>query len=278
MDNTWPIVIISLLAVLDLFFVIFLLLIRPMTKRRERMKRYSSVRFAHRGLHSDGVPENSLGAFARACERGFGIELDIRLSRDGELVVFHDDTLDRMTNECGPVKQKTLAELREISLLGTDEKIPSFLEVLELVDGRVPLLVELKENAGENGVSRAAADMLANYKGEYIVESFNPLTLAEFGKYSPEVLRGILAENFLYDKKRRKPMYFLLQNMVLNCHCKPDFIAFNHKHHKNAALSLIRTFFKAPSFAWTVTSREDEALAYKHGFSGVIFEKYDPES
>lgn len=277
MDTLW-IVILSLAAFLLLSFIIFLILIHPAKAKRQEAKKYVGTYFAHRGLHTDGVAENSLTAFRKACEMGYAIELDVRLSRDGELVVFHDDTLDRMTAESGPVKEKTLAELEKIKLADTEDTIPSFASVLTLVDKRVPLLVELKEGAGESGVARAAAEMLSKYEGEYIVESFNPLTLAEFGKCAPGVVRGILTDNFLAEKKYRKPLYFLLQNMLLNVVCKPDFIAHNHKRHKNPGLSICKRLFGAPTFAWTVKTKEDECVAKKHGFDGIIFEGYIPKT
>ena len=274
--NTFWIVILSVVAFLILSFSVFLILIRPAKNKREKTEKYKGVYFAHRGLHCEGIAENSLSAFDAACKAGFAIELDVRLSKDGELVVFHDDTLDRMTAKSGPVRDKTLSELEKIKLGGTEDTIPSFASVLTLVDKRVPLLVELKEGAGESGVARAAAEMLAKYEGEYIVESFNPLTLSEFGKCAPGVVRGILTDNFLAEKKYRKPMYFFLQNMLLNVLCKPDFIAHNHKRPKNPALTLCKKLFGAPTFAWTVKSKEDAEIAKAHGFDGIIFEGYIP--
>ena len=119
------------------------------SRRRRRKFADSSLicPYAHRGLHGEGVPENSLAAFKKAVENGHGIELDLQLSADGEVMVFHDYTLKRMTGEAGLLSEKTAEELRSLRLAGTDEHIPTLREVLELVDGQVPLLVELK---GEN--------------------------------------------------------------------------------------------------------------------------------
>ena len=235
------------------------------------------TKYAHRGLHGSGRAENSISAFRAAVEAGFGIELDVRLSADGELVVFHDDELSRVTKEEGRVDSRTAKELSEIKLCGTGDGIPTFKEVLALVDGKVPLLIEIKEDAGKYGVTKKTVEVLREYKGEYLIESFNPLALSVIKKEMPHVMRGFLSQNFLSEKKYRKPLYFLLQNLLLNVVCRPDFIAFNHAHYKNRTLKLTRALFGAATFAWTVRSRKEEASAYENGFDSIIFENYIPE-
>ena len=153
------IVIISLISFLLLSFLLFLLLIKP-SGRREMMEKYKSLKFAHRGLHDATRAENSLSAFAAAADAGFAIELDVRLSSDGVLMVFHDDTLERMTGVGGRVDSKTAEELHSIRLGNTEDTIPTFDEVLGLVDGRVPLLVEIKEDAGKYGVTEKTVETL----------------------------------------------------------------------------------------------------------------------
>lgn len=271
------IVSLSVLGGLLILFGLFLFLIKTSSKRRAVMDKFKSLRYAHRGLHNKDRAENSLSAFRAACDEGYAIELDVRLSKDGVLVVFHDDTLDRMTTERGPVIERTAEELSKIKLADTEDTVPTFAEVLALVDGRVPLLVEIKEDAFDHSVTRECARMLAQYKGEYIVESFNPLSLAEYRKISPETVCGVLSDNFLSQKKYRKPMYFLLELLLLNVTCRPDFVAFNHKKHKNGSLRLTRRLFGAPTLAWTVRSEQEEREAKKHGFDGVIFENYIPK-
>ena len=275
MDTPY-IIIFALLGFFVLLFFGYLFLMMPGAKRRGRMAEFKNYRYAHRGLHGGGVAENSRSAFVAAVDAGYGIELDVRLSSDGEIVVFHDDTLDRVTGQSGFVKDKTAKELSEIKLLGTDDTIPTFREVLELVGGRVPLLVELKEDQGSYGVTEAAVKMLSEYEGPYIIESFNPLALARVKKLAPEVLRGVLSHHFTLDKKYRGFKYFLLQNLCLNCACRPDFIAFNHEHRKMLSLRLAR-LFGAPTLAWTVESERDDAEALKCGFDGIIFQYYAPD-
>ena len=168
------IVLASVAAFLAICLCVFLILIRPSAKKREVMKRYKGVKFAHRGLHDSEKAENSMSAFAAAVEHGYAIELDVRLSKDGELVVFHDDTLDRMTEAVGRVDSFTVEELSRLHLGGTDDCVPTFRDVLKLVDGRVPLLVEMKEDIGKYGVTKKTAEMLKEYhnlSGIYLTAS-----------------------------------------------------------------------------------------------------------
>ena len=276
------IVLFSLIALLSMagavFCGVFLFLIAPCKKRKDEALEFLKYKYAHRGLHSDTVAENSLTAFRLAVEGGYGIELDVRLSRDGELVVFHDDTLDRVTDATGNVKDKDYAELSAIKLSGTEDTIPTFADVLRLVDGRVPLLIELKEASGEYGVTEKTIEVLSGYTGKYMIESFNPLALGRVKKKMPNVIRGVLSMNFFKEKKYHKPTYFLLQNLLLNIVCRPDFIAYDHEQHKNLAFSLCKFLFRPVTVAWTIKSKEEEAKAFEHGFAGIIFEGYSSEN
>ena len=176
-----------------LIIVLLIYIFLVATKNRKEMDRYKSCYYAHRGLHNGERAENSMSAFKAAVDAGYGIELDIRLSKDGKLVVFHDDTLDRVCGREGKVIDFTADELATFSLCGTSDGVPLFSDVLAMVDGKVPLLVEIKENAGDSSVSIAACKMLKEYKGEFIVESFNPMSLKTVKENMPEVCRGILS-------------------------------------------------------------------------------------
>ena len=261
-----------------LFLCIYLFLIR--TKRAgEVMSAYRGVNFAHRGLHGEGRAENSLSAFAAAVEAGFGIELDVRLTKDGEMVVFHDNTLTRVAGMDKRVDELTLAELRECRLLGTDDTVPTLGEVLALVDGRVPLLIEIKEDAGKSAVTEKLPSELLGYSGPYIVESFNPLSLRAFRRLRREVPVGILSQHFCrHERYKGKILYFILQNMLLNFLYVPDFVAYKHSDTRMASLKLARSFFGTLTVAWTVKSREEEAAARVAGFDSVIFEGYIPKT
>ena len=265
---------IAIPIVIVVLFLLWLFLIAP--KKKKEMKKYESIYYAHRGLHNSDRAENSMSAFKAAVDGGYGIELDIRLSKDGQLVVFHDDTLDRVCGREGKVIDFTAEELATFKLRGTDDGVPLFSDVLALVDGKVPLLVEIKEDPGVNAVSVAACQMLKGYKGDFIIESFNPLSLRTVKKNYPEVPRGILSHRYYEYEPFRKPLYFALQSLLLNFLCRPAFIAYDHKHAKSFALRSVRKLFRAPTLAWTVRSAEDEKIARENGFKGIIFENYIP--
>ena len=272
--EAWMIALLIISGILLVLFAAYLILIAP--SKHKDMKKYSKIKFAHRGLHGEGRAENSMSAFKAAVEAGYGIELDVRLSGDGELVVFHDDTLNRVVGIDGRVDEYTADQLAGFKLSGTNDGIPRFSQVLEAVGGRVVLLVEIKEDAGNHAVSEKTAQMLADYDGPYIVESFNPLSLATISKRLPRVPRGILSHKYYAFEQYRKPLYFLLQCLLFNRVCKPAFIAYDHRHAGCISLRVAR-LMGAVTVAWTVKSAEDEAAAYKNGFDTVIFEGYLPE-
>ena len=276
MDELW--IIIPLLVAL-IGFGVWLFLIAP--KRAGEMEKYKSVKYAHRGLHGDFgdgfAAENSLTAFDRAASLGFGIELDIRLAADGELVVFHDATLDRVTGVSGKVIDKTSAELGRLSLLGTADVVPTFKELLDLIDGRVPLLVEIKEDSINGVAAEKAAEVLAEYKGDYIIESFNPMALGVIRKKLPSAMRGFLSDKHTERKETSSLIHRITQRFLLNFIARPHFIAMRKTRSGMFPLPFVRAVFGIPTIAWTVRSPEEEREAYENKFDGVIFEKYIPD-
>lgn len=277
------IVLSSVLGLALLIFLIYLLvLVRP--KKAASISPALVTDYAHRGLHSvdvdtvEGkqVPENSLLAFELACKRGFGIELDVQLSSDGCVMVFHDYTLKRMTGVDKKLNELTAEELKALSLQDTDQHIPTFAEVLELVGGRVPLLVELKGENFDTALCPAVAELLKEYRGEYCLESFNPLLIGEMKKYLPNAFRGLLYTNVCKEKKRYSALNMALTVMALNVVAKPNFIAFNQDYRKAFALKLTTRLYRAPRFVWTVRSVESLKIARENGES-AIFEKIDVE-
>lgn len=261
----------SLLGLLLLIFLVYLLfLVRPRAKQPSDTRLLCD--YAHRGLHGDGVPENSLAAFEKACAKGFGIELDVQLSRDGEVMVFHDYTLVRMTGVEKKVCELTAKELGELRLADTDEKIPSLREVLSLVDGRVPLLVELKGESGDVSLCPKVAELLSEYHGPYCIESFNPLLLRVMRKELPDVFYGLLYTNLCVEKKKHTILNCLLSMMAFNFLAKPNFIAYNENYRGAFCVRLTTKFYRAPRFVWTVRSKENFEGA--HALSECpIFEK-----
>ncbi len=274
------IVLYILLPIVLILFSIWLFLVAPV--KNKKMNEFKTLKYAHRGLHGKldyetYAAENSITAFSRAADRGFGIELDVRLTKEGECIVFHDDTLDRVTNGEGRVKDFTLEELKKLSLEGTGDTIPTFAEVLKVIEGRVPLLVELKEDAMDSSVAFAAAKILREYNGPYIIESFNPLVLGKIKKELPEIPRGFLDDKHTANEKYRTMKYRIVQRFLLNFIARPSFIAMNHERPKMFPLPFIRAVFNTPCLAWTIRSKEEEKQAEKNGFSGVIFENYIAE-
>ena len=167
---------------------------------------FLSKALAHRGLHdvADGRPENSRAAIRAAVSYGYGVEIDLQLSADNHAMVFHDYELNRLTNEAGFVRARDAKQLSDVTLLGSTEGIPDFAEILDLVAGLVPLLIEFKDQDGMMGrnvgpLERAAADVLRAYTGPYAVMSFNPNSVAMLAEIMPEVPRGIVTSAYRYD-------------------------------------------------------------------------------
>ena len=267
----------ALLALLFLYLKFFFF-IRPSTgkARRHLMQKYRGVKFAHRGLHDGGRAENSLSAFRAAVAGGYGIELDVRLCGSGELVVFHDATLNRVCGVEGKVIDRTAKELAALSLSNTGEGVPTFRQVLDTVAGAVPLLIEIKMEGDEKGIAEKLCEELVGYNGDYIVESFNPLALRIMKKRMPRIPRGILSTLYSEENKYKDKFLYsvILQGLYLNFLCRPDFIAYYKGGHGQKNLRRIRKRYKTPLFAWTVRSESEEAEALSRGFDSVIFENY----
>ncbi len=227
---------------------------------------------SHRGLFNNekGVPENSIKAFTLSIENGLAIELDVHLLKDGEIVVFHDDTLERMTDVEGDTTSLSSKDLPGISLLGTDEKIPLFKDVLKLVDGKVPLMIEIKNRATVVGdLEKTLYEMLKAYKGLYAVQSFNPLSVQWFAKNAPEIYRGQLSGDFRSEDDMPFYKKFLLSNMFLNFLSKPDFINYDIRCLPKFSVSIKRK--NKPLLSWTITNQEEKAHAEKY-CDNYIFE------
>ena len=234
---------------------------------------FTGVNYAHRGLHSKDktVPENSLAAFRAAVEAGYGMELDIALSKDGEVMVFHDDDLPRVCGVEGRLDGRTLAELRQLRLEGSEEGIPLFTQMLEEVAGRQPLIVELKTHPTRNEeLCQKAWAILQSYNGPYCIESFDPRIVGWFYKNAPQVLRGQLASR---PKSLGMGLQgFLIGTLLCNFMGRPHFIAYD-TGYKPLSVRFAEVF--AMKVAWTVRPENDVAFFEKHS-DGVIFEYYLP--
>lgn len=265
------------LAVILIICALYLFLLKP-NRRRAEASFFAKQKYAHRGLHDNrnGVPENSLTAFKKAMEKGYGVELDVQLTADNVPVVFHDENLLRMCGVDKKVRELTLDELKELRLLGTDEKIPLFAEVLDLL-GQTPILCEMKTYPNKNlAVCGIVADILKKYDCKVCIESFNPLAVRYFKQHMPEAVRGQLSMDFSKtDAGISRFRGFLLKNLLFNFYAKPDFLAFRHTDINCFSFTLCKKLFKPFCFAWTVTSPAEEEKA-KQNFDAVIFENYLP--
>lgn len=224
---------------------------------------------AHRGLHDSTTPENSLLAYQKAIDAGYAIEIDVRPIDDGTVVVFHDDDIKRMTNRDGYVCNLTKADLDEITLLDSDQKIPTFEEVLKFVGGRVPLLIEIKNTGKIGQLERDTLALLENYQGEFAVQSFNPYSLEYFKKHAPHILRGQLAAFF--GKEMTFLRRYMLSRLKLNKVSAPDFISYRHS---DLPIKYV-TRTKLPVLAWTVRSNS-ELEKVKPYCDNIIFENFVP--
>lgn len=284
----WLLVLIALLAaalllviacLVGLFLLLAIFSIFAVKGRRKQpgTEQLKGWNYAHRGLHSAGKPENSMAAFQAALENGCGVELDVHLLQDGELAIIHDFDLSRCTNQTGKVESLTAAQLKDCYLEGTGETIPTLRQVLQLFDGKAPLIIELKV-AGDNYgrlVDRVMAE-LENYSGVYCLESFDPRCLSYLKKHYPQVIRGQLSENYLKSRpKVPMPVWFVMTFLLGNFYFRPDFVAYKYEDRKNIAVFLARRLWKMTGVSWTLKTKEEYDQAVSEGWI-PIFEGFEP--
>lgn len=240
---------------------------------RQEYKWLTDTFVAHRGLFNNvDIPENSIPAFVEARENNFGIELDVQMSSDGVLVVFHDDSLKRMTGADGLVCEKTFEELRQLRLLDTNYQIPTFEEFLQAAGG-VNLVVEIKTHKNIGELEQKVVDALANYQGNYCIESFNPYIVRWFKVHAPHIIRGQLATD-LSNTKMAKWKVWLLKHLKL---CKwngSQFIAYDAEYITKVK-EVKRFGKKIPIVCWTIKSQEQYDNLKDH-FENIIFDSFMP--
>ena len=216
---------------------------------------------AHRGLHrGHTVPENSLRAFEAAIAQGYPIELDIQLLADGELAVFHDKTLARLTGQPGTIGEQTLDTLKPYRLYETDQTIPSLAEVLDLIQGRVPVLIEIKNEGRVGTLERSLLKSLTHYRGEFAVQSFNPLSLQWFKRHAPHIRRGQLSSGVRWEPAPRH-LVLAHSNLLFNWASQPHFIAYDLRSLPKLSTTVAKCAFHIPLITWTVRSPSDQAKA-----------------
>lgn len=265
-------------AALAAVFGIYLLMIRPCVDRRTKIRPFENTMIAHRGLfdNSSEAPENTAAAFKKAIRGGFGIEMDVQMTADGRLVVFHDWDMKRMAGVNLRITSHTYEELKVHPLGVSDERIPLFSDVLKLVNGAVPLVIEIKVGFDYKKTTQAVAEMLADYHGVYCIECFNPLALAWYRRNRPQVIRGLLSMDFKKDPMKMPGIVrFILTNLMLNFCAKPDFISYNHEDQKKRGFRLCRKLFGVKTAAWTIKSEQDLYRARRR-FDMFIFDSFLP--
>ncbi|UWP98047.1 glycerophosphodiester phosphodiesterase family protein [Aliiroseovarius crassostreae] len=237
---------------------------------------------AHRAFHDvkNGRPENSRAAIEAAVERGYGIEIDLQLSKDRQAMVFHDYDLARLADATGPIQQRSADELGAIGLRGGNEGIPSFDEVLALVAGRVPLLVEIKDQDGAMGprtgqLEQAAAQCLEHYRGDVAIMSFNPHAIAEFAKHRRDLPLGLVTCAYLQEDWPLLPAATRhhLRDIPDFDRVGADFISHDVNDLTNPAVRRLKDR-GLPVLCWTVRSQEVEKTARQIA-DNVTFEGYE---
>ena len=242
---------------------------------------FLSVPLAHRGYHDAALhrPENSLSAFGAAIAAGYGIELDVQLTADGQAIVFHDDTLDRMTTKSGAILDHTAADLGAIKLRGSEDLIPNLPQVLALVAGKGPLLIEIKDQLDtmqetSGRLEAAVAEALNAYRGQVAVMSFNPHCMAHMARLAPTVARGMTTED--YDPQNCAP---IPPDVCDTLRGIPDYdrTGCSFISHKASDLARPRVVelksLGAAILCWTIRSPEVEAKARRIA-DNITFEGY----
>lgn len=269
-------VIFDLIQIAAVLFALYCFLAAPNLVRRKLSNlQLTGWDYAHRGLHDKKTPENSLAAFEKAVQAGYGIELDVRVTRDNVLVVHHDKTLERSCGDERRVCDVPLNDLQQLHLFGTDEYIPTFDEVLTLVNGRVPLIVELKTDFTNKELAQQVYERLKRYNGVYCVESFDPFAMRWFKKNAPKVVRGQLAfmpsikDQPFVEAVKRVALGYLLVNFL----SRPDFIAYGYETDTNLSFRFVANVFRPLLAAWTVRSEEAYNELQKY-YDIQIFEQF----
>lgn len=233
--------------------------------------------YAHRGLHDqdEGATENSIQAFELAVKHGFGIELDVQLTKDDRLIVFHDGDLRRVCGVDGRICDMTYDELLQVPLPdGT--RVPLFRDVLALVDGQTPLIVEVKHHGGAERNAEAALRLLRDYKGAYCVESFHPLAVRYFRRHAPDVVRGQLVWGGGWKKDELSAVnHFAMKHQLLNVLGRPNFVAHSVPNDRTLAMWLMKRLYKPPLAAWTIRDQAALDRADKD-YDYPIFEGFMP--
>ncbi len=263
-------------AAIFLLISTYIYLIAP--SKSCKMNAFCRWFYAHRGLHKleEGIAENTMPAFEKAVAGQYGIELDIHLSKDHQVIVFHDDTLKRACNIDKKVSELTYDELRGCKLFGTDQHIPLLADVLKTVSGKVPLIIELKSCRKLKKLCLSASSLLMEYNGLFCIESFDPRIVKWFRINRPQIIRGQLSSALLKEPNDLSfPTAFAISNLLTNFMSRPQFIAYKYQNRKNISFLICKKLFGANTAAWTIKSKHELQNA-KELYDMFIFEDFIP--
>jgi glycerophosphoryl diester phosphodiesterase len=242
------------------------------------MRIFKKWHYAHRGLYdiSEGIAENTIPAFDRAVRVGYGIELDVHLSKDTRVIVFHDDTLKRACGTDKQISDMTYEKMKEYKLFNTDQHIPLFTDVLTLVSGKVPLIVEIKSCKNWRNLCLSVSHILTEYTGLFCIESFDPRIVKWFRMNRHNVIRGQLSCHLSAKKHNLSCMSaFAISHLLTNFMTRPNFIAYGHHDSNNLSFRICRKLLRANTAAWTIKSKKEMETA-KDLYDIFIFESFTP--
>ena len=226
---------------------------------------------AHKGFHTSTEPENSLGAFQNAINKDYAIELDVQMISDGNIVVFHDELLGKLTGKDGYISNLKKTDLKNYHILGSEYTIPLLTDVLKCVNGQTPILIEIKNSGKVGPLEEKLLEILKKYKGEYAIQCFNPYVLEWFLANAPEISRGQLSSNFKGEKLAFLKK-FVLRRLGFVKKTKANFISYEAQSLPNR---FVKKYSNLPLLAWTVRSQSEYIKVAKY-CDNIIFENFEP--
>ncbi len=266
-----------ILLIIPAALLIYLFLTAPGSRAKKHVRAALPVPYyAHRGLHGGQIPENSLPAFEEAVKNGYGIELDVRLTKDRRIVVHHDESLKRMCGVDRRISDMTLDEILSLRLQGVSCGIPTLDAVCALVNGRAPLLIEMKSDPGNGDLPKLLYSRMKGYRGVWCVESFDPRMLLWFRLHARGVIRGQLAMDPYRSQGNKGLLFRAAAHLLMNFLSRPDFIAYGYLGGKNPSFRFVRRLFRPVTAAWTVKSA-DESGKLASAYDVQIFEGFCPD-
>lgn len=277
--NTEPFVLYNkFMQILPVLFGLYLIALFPNLKRKDKLKPYENKLIAHRGLFNNkDIPENTISSFKNAVRNDYGIELDVQLTTDNKLVVFHDESLFRMTGINKLLRECSYDEIKDIKLLNTNETIPLFKDVLKVLHKDTPLIIEIKPEGRYIETTKATVEMMKDYDGLYNMESFNPYVVKYLKDNEPQIIRGQLAENYFKTNSNLKWYEkFILTNLLFNFYNKPDYIAYDCTNTSNLSFKIVSRLYDAECVAWTIKSQKQLEENKKY-YKCFIFDSFIPK-